>query len=565
MDTVVGIDLGTTNSLVAVVRGGRPEVIPVDGSPLLPSVVGVDAQDRRIVGTAARNQFVAAPDRTVRSIKRQMGRPGYLARLGASEYTPEEISAFILGRLAEAAASGLGETVRRAVITVPAYFTDRQRQATMRAGELAGLEVVRLLHEPTAAALVYGLERSGVSTAMVYDLGGGTFDVSVVEVGDGVTEVRASHGNRELGGDDFDALIVEHLAAEFQRRHRLDLRQDRRAMARIAAAAERAKIALSTAPYVVVREEFLATGGRAPLHLEVELTRRSFERMIEPLLQGTLESVRAVLRESVGDASALDEVLLVGGSTYVPAVRALVAEAVGREPRQDLNPEQVVALGAAIQAAVVAGSAIDAVLVDVCPHSLGVRVVSHTGWDLDDDCFAPIIRRNTAIPVSASEFFHTFTPDQEDVEIQVYQGEDRVASRNTHLGDMLFTGLSPDPEGGRREVLVAFDYDVNGMLHVAAVDRRSGKRTEAHIHTAALTRVDVARAAKTEPAAAVPEVDALMVRLRAAGAAAGAAGAAELQALLAEAETLTRDPDPDRLSKWKEAVAEFIFVHGSEY
>ncbi len=555
----MGIDLGTTNSLVAVAEGSTLRTLPIDGQALLPSVVGLDEQGRRIVGQAARNQYVVAPERTVRSIKRQMGRADHVVRLGGSTHTPEEISAFILGRLAEEASAQLGQTVRRAVVTVPAYFTDRQRQATVRAGELAGLEVVRLLHEPTAAALAYGRRGGGETTALVYDLGGGTFDVSVVEMGEGITEVRASHGNRELGGDDFDERIVDWLVREFEGRHGYDLRPDLVAMARVRRAAEDAKIHLSDHAYAEIREEFLVSREGRALHLEAELTRSQFEEMIRPLLLGTLDSVRRALRESGVDARALDDVLLVGGSTRIPAVWELVAEELGRAPRQDLNPEEVVALGAAVQAAVVEGRDVDAILVDVCPHSMGVRVLHLEDGQADDDVFAPLIRRNTAIPVSHSQFFYTTHPEQDTVDIEVYQGEEPAASRNTHLGRIRFEGLSPSPDGGPREVLVAFDYDVSGMLHVSAVDRRTGRREEARLDTVALTRSPAGDSLPSDMRALLQRLRGLQAPEEETGVQGG------LAALLSEAEALAAHPDPESMARWKEAASAFLFEHSAEY
>jgi molecular chaperone DnaK len=562
---IVGIDLGTTNSLVAVVEGGRPRVLPVDGRPLLPSVVGIDGEGRLIVGEVARNQLLVAPERTVRSIKRQMGKPGATVHLGATSYTPEEVSSFILRRLMEEATLALGSGLHRAVITVPAYFTDRQRQATVRAGELAGLEVVRLLNEPTAAALAYGCERRGASTALVYDLGGGTFDVSVVELGEGITEVRASHGNRELGGDDFDAKIVDWLLARFQEQHGVDLRQDRVAMARLTRAAEAAKIHLSNHAYAEIREEFLATAGRRSLHLHAELERSAFEAMIRPLLAGTVDSVRRALKDSGLDTRAVDEVLLVGGSTHIPAVWTLVAETMGQEPRQDLNAEEVVALGAAVQAGVIAGEGVEAILVDVAPHSLGVRALAiDAGGRVDDDRYVPLIRRNTAVPVSRSEFFYTLTPDQDQVRIDVYQGEDTVASRNTHLGSVHFTKLSPSPKGGQREVLVAFDYDVNGILHVGVVDRRSGRKEEVQLDTVALrTAGPGAAAAPSEEVRLLrARLEALAGRWAAAGAGTAAPPPDAPQRL---AELLERIPQAEapsaEVERWCEDAAGFLFDH----
>lgn len=556
---IVGIDLGTTNSVLAVVEGGRPRVLPVDGRPLLPSVVGVDAEGRRIVGEAARNQYVTAPERTVRSVKRQMGRPGATVRLGEATHTPEEISSFILRRLAEEAALQLGESVRRAVITVPAYFTDRQRQATVRAGELAGLDVVRLLNEPTAAALAYGCERSGASLSLVYDLGGGTFDVSIVEMGDGITEVRASHGDRELGGDDFDARIVDWLVARFQKEHGVDLRRQPVAMARLVRAAETAKVRLSAHPYAEIHEEFLATEHGRNLHLHAELARTEFEGMIRPLLERTVGAVRRALQDSATDARALDEVLLVGGSTHIPAVRNLVAEELGCEPRQDISAEEVVALGAAVQAGVIAGDGIDAILVDVAPHTLGVRTLRFDlAGDADDDHFVPLLHRNTAIPASRSEFFYTVTPEQQEVEVEVYQGEDAVASRNTLLGKVTIDRLSPSPDGGPREVLVAFDYDLSGILHVSVVDRRNGHKEELRLDTVALREAPASGPLSSDD-------DALLDRLRALAArwedGPDRPEAEELQGLIATAERARDAGEGLDLAAWREDAAAFVFEY----
>ena len=546
---IVGIDLGTTNSLVAVVDGGTPRVLEVERAPLMPSVVGVDPQGLRIVGQAARNQSVAAPERTVRSIKRHMGEPGFQAMLGDQRCTPEEISSWILRALVEGAATELGGAPARAVITVPAYFADRQRQATMRAGELAGLEVVRLLHEPTAAALAYGLDRAGAETVLVYDLGGGTFDVSVVELGGGVTEVLASHGNRRLGGDDFDALLVDELVQAFQRRYGVDVRGDRVAMARLARAAEAAKMHLSDHAFATVQEEFLVERDGHPLHLEAEITRARFEELITPQLEGTLDSMRRALKDAKLDPRALDAVLLVGGSTRIPAVRELVAMELGREPRQEVHPDLAVALGAAVSAAIADGVEVGTILVDVCPHSLGVRAVGSSAGLYTEDLFVPLIHRNTVIPVSRSEFFYTLTPAQDAVDVEVFQGEEPVATRNTRLGEVRFAGLSPSPDGGQREVLVAFDYDINGILHVAAVDRRTGRREEVRLHTAALEAVDQG------------EAGVLRRRLQRLRPHLAADLQGRLDALVDEGQGLAAAA----LDAWQEKAADFLLEHGAEY
>lgn len=565
-DWIVGIDLGTTNSLVAVVEDRKPHVLSVDGRPLLPSVVGVDTEGRRIVGEAARNQYLTAPERTVRSIKRQMGKPGVSVTLGTTSYAPEEISAFILRRLAEEATLQLGQGVGRTVITVPAYFTDRQRQLTVRAGELAGLEVVRLLNEPTAAALAYGCDRAGASTALVYDLGGGTFDVSVVELGGGITEVRASHGNRELGGDDFDARIVDWLVRAFLQEHNLDLRRDPVAMARLVRAAETAKIHLSDHPYAEVREEFLASRGGRSLHLHAELARIEFEDMIRPLLLGTLGSVRRALKDSGLDARALDEVLLVGGSTHIPAVWELVAEELGREPRQDLSAEEVVALGAAVQAGVISGQSVDAILVDVAPHSLGIQTLRFDeDGEPDHDHFVPLIRRNTAIPVSHSEFFYTLSPEQDAVDIMVYQGEESAASRNTYLGQLSFRELSPSPKGGQREVLVAFDYDLSGILHVGVVDRQTGRNEEMRLDTVALRSTQNSGGLSPNDAALLERLKTLGTRWAAEpGRTDRARSQKELDDLVTVAERIRAGGADVDLEAWREDAASFLFEYEFE-
>lgn len=552
-DVIVGIDLGTTNSLVAIVRDGAPVILPVEDQALLPSIVGVDEQGEVIVGNTARNQYLAAPERTVRSIKRHMGEPGYQVRLGDKDYTPEEISSIILRRLAESASEQLGQPVRRAVITIPAYFADRQRQATMRAGELAGLEVVRLLHEPTAAALVYGMGKSGVENAVVYDLGGGTFDVSVVELGGGMTEVRASHGNRQLGGDDFDELIVEAMLGSLDRAVQAELRNDRIAMARLSRAAEAAKIHLSDHPFVGIREEFLGVHNGRPVHLEMELTRTEFVRLIEPLLNSTLDAVRRALRESGIDRRALDAVLLVGGSTRIPAVRDLVSAELGLEPRQNIHPDQAVALGAAAQAGALAGLDVDAVLVDITPHSLGIRALGYWNGMRTNDLFSQLIRRNTPIPVSKSEFFYTSHEDQTEASIEIYQGEDPRASRNTLLGEFMLEGL---PRGGGQEILVSFDYDINGILHVSAVDRSTGKSKEIAVHTSALKEV--------EPASS--EFQILLSRLQALDSTTmGPTVSKLLMDLLAEAPEVAAAKDPAQIESWQDRASEFLFEHGKEY
>lgn len=475
MSRLVGIDLGTTFSLVAVVEAGRPRIIADQGERLIPSVVGFSASGELLVGTPALNQLVLEPENTVKSIKRKMGSDERVIIAGRA-YTPQEISAFILRHLKRIAERELGEPVERAVITVPAYFTDAARQATKDAGEIAGFEVARVINEPTAAALAYGLNREADQKVAVYDLGGGTFDVSIVELSQGVIEVRASHGNTRLGGDDFDELLVNLVADRFKGQHGGDLRQDRRALARLTRAAERTKIALSDTPYTRITEEYIARKHQfKPLHLDMEITRAELEAMIRPLVRSTLEAVDRALKDAGLRPKDLQRVLLVGGSTRIPLVRRMLAEHLGQEPHAEVHPDEAVALGAAVQAAIIAGEPIEAVLVDVAPHSLGIETMHEVLGHLLPDRFDVLIPRNTTVPCSKAESFYTLTPDQDMARIRVYQGEESVASRNLLLGEFLFKGISPAPPGRLREVVVGFDYDVNGIVQVSALDRRTNR------------------------------------------------------------------------------------------
>jgi molecular chaperone DnaK len=474
---IVGIDLGTTFSAVVIVREGQPHMLPKGSERIIPSVVGYSAQGEWLVGTPAHNQLIYAPENTVRSIKRKMGSNEKVSLAGRA-FAPQEISAFILRELKIVAESHLGESVERAVITVPAYFSDAQRQATKDAGRIAELDVLRIINEPTAAALAYGLDRDEDQLVLVYDLGGGTFDVSLVELVGGVIEVRASHGNTRLGGDDFDERLTEHLLAHFEAAHSLDLRGDRVALARTHRAAEAAKIHLSSHPFAWLREEYLVEKSGVPLHLEQEISRDEFVGLIDDLLQKTRVSIDLVLKDAGLVASDLDKVLLVGGSTRIPAVWELVAEYTGLEPRSEVNPDEAVALGAAVQAAIVAGLPIDAILVDVTPHSLGIEIAQVRPGEIIPDRYKVLVRRNSAIPVTAEEVFYTLFPDQDTVHIKVFQGESPVASQNTLLGDFMFTGLEPENPGELARFTVAFDLDVNGILHVETLDRGSGAQRE---------------------------------------------------------------------------------------
>lgn len=477
MSRVVGIDLGTTNSGVATVQNGVPQMLPNGAERIIPSVVGYSTAGQWLVGTPARNQYVFDPDNTVRSIKREMG-TSLRVELGGRQFSPQEISAFILRELKEIAKRNLGETVDDAVITVPAYFSDAARQATHEAGRIAGFNVRRIINEPTAAALAYGLNMVEDQMVLVYDLGGGTFDVSLVELMGGIVEVRASHGNTHLGGDDFDRRLAELLADRFERDHGVDLRADRRAWARLNRAAEECKIVLSSHPFAEIKEEYIAERRGIPLHMEYEVDRHDFIAAIADLLQQTMGSVNHVLEDAQVTADELSHVLLVGGSTRIPAVWELVANSLGTEPHMSINPEEVVALGAGVQAAIIAGQPIDAILVDVTPHSLGIEVVEHRLGLIVPDCYSVLIRRNTTIPVTKEEVYTTLHPEQDTVAIKVYQGESLSASENMLLGEFEISGLKPERPGELAKVTVRFDFDVNGMLKVTARDRHTGQQQD---------------------------------------------------------------------------------------
>lgn len=567
---IVGIDLGTTYSLVAVVERGQPRILADQGERLLPSAVGFTAGGELLVGTPARNQYVLEPERTIMSIKRQMGTDAGVS-LAGHEYTPQEISAFILRRLKAVAERELGEPVPRAVITVPAYFSDAARQATKDAGEIAGLEVVRILNEPTAAALAYGLGRELDQKVAVYDLGGGTFDVSIAELSQGVIEVRASHGNTHLGGDDFDRLIVERIADQFQQQHGVDLRADRRALARLTRAAEQAKITLSGQPYARLTEEFIVSKEQHhPLHLDMELARTEFEDLIRPLVRSTLDSVDRALEDAGLRARDLQQVLLVGGSTRIPLVRRLLAEHLGQEPRSEVHPDEAVALGAAVQAAAIAGEPVEAVLVDVTPHSLGIETAGMVLGHLLMDRYSVLIPRNTTVPCSKTEAFYTLTPQQDRAQVRVYQGDESVASRNARLGEFTFTGISPAPSGEPREVLVRFDYDVNGIVQVSAIDRRTN-RSESITITATRERMTEANKARSrervaavdrrlerEAAGLLRRAERLMVALEARGA---SQLAEELLELAGDLERARQQRDDDRARALLATLSEWIYQH----
>ncbi len=472
MDEIVGIDLGTTNSEIALYRNGRPEILfDEQGRKILPSVVGITEEGELLVGEEARNQWLLYPDRTVRSIKRRMGHPEPV-RMAGRDYTPQEISAIILRRLKDIAEARLGYTVRKAVITVPAYFSDTQRQATREAGEIAGLEVVRIINEPTAAALVYEAGQHEGKRILVYDLGGGTFDVSVVRIEENVVEVIASHGNNRLGGDDFDQKIVGHILEHLKINQAVDVSDQPRAMTRILHAAEAAKKHLSDHPFVRIEEEYLTGVDGKPVHLSMELTRDDYEGMIAPYIEETLQAIHTALRSADLTASQVEKILLVGGATRTPMIRRRLIEVFGREPRGEVDADLCVAMGAAIQGAAIAGTDVSAVLVDVTPYTFGTSALGELEGDIYPYSYVPIIPRNTPIPVRKSEIFYTIADNQTEVDVRIYQGENADALQNIQIGEFRVEGLSKAPAGN--EVVLDLALDRDGILHVAAREKRTG-------------------------------------------------------------------------------------------